>query len=75
MSLCCCVSVSVPSEKYAAEGEVNERRPFSSMIRAKIDKKHSPHSIFTVVNPNHVVSVSHQLTGLMKHKCTQLTHE
>ena len=58
-----------------AEGELNERRPHSCMIRAKIDKKHSPHSIFTIVNPNNVVSVSNQLTGLMKHKCTNLTYE
>lgn len=75
--LCICLFyfAIVPSEKYAAEGEVNERRPFSSMIRAKIDKKHTPHSIFTIVNPNNVVTVSNQLAGLMKHKCTKLTHE
>ena len=65
----------VPSEKYIADGERNERRPYSCMIRAKIDKKHSPHCIYTIVNPNNVVNVSHQLTGLMKHKCTRLNYE
>ena len=54
----------------------NERRPYVCQIRAKIDKKNTPNnSISTIVLPNNVVSVCNQLTGLMKHKCTNLKYD
>mmetsp|Transcript_1625 Transcript_1625/g.2580 ORF Transcript_1625/g.2580 Transcript_1625/m.2580 type:complete len:94 (+) Transcript_1625:60-341(+) len=63
----------VPSNEFSEDTEANARRPYSCLVRAKIDKKHATSNIFTIVSPNNVVQFSSQLTGLMKHKCTNLT--